>query len=115
MLPLAFGSLFLLLLPFYYLLESIILNYISFVYEYLLVYISHTALSRESLLYTFYAQPLAPLGFLQVLSAVNGTRKEIHPDGRTIVSFYNGDVKETLPDQQVCAFSLVPFNASRPL
>ena len=38
---------------------------------------------------------------VRVLTAGNGTRKEIHPDGRCVVCFYNGDVKETLPDGQV--------------
>ncbi|XP_041455950.1 centromere protein J-like isoform X2 [Lytechinus variegatus] len=38
----------------------------------------------------------------RVLTFSNGTRKEISADGRTIIiSFFNGDVKQILPDQRV--------------
>nr|XP_006814364.1 PREDICTED: centromere protein J-like [Saccoglossus kowalevskii] len=38
----------------------------------------------------------------RVITFTNGTRKEISPDGLTIiVSFFNGDIKQIMPDQRV--------------
>ncbi|XP_077996456.1 centrosomal P4.1-associated protein-like [Glandiceps talaboti] len=38
----------------------------------------------------------------RVITFTNGTRKEISPDGQTIiVSFFNGDIKQIMPDQRV--------------
>jgi len=38
----------------------------------------------------------------RVISFANGTRKDISADGQTIVvTFFNGDVKQIMPDQRV--------------
>lgn len=38
----------------------------------------------------------------RVISFANGTRKDISVDGQTItVTFFNGDVKQIMPDQRV--------------
>lgn len=35
----------------------------------------------------------------------NGTRKEVSADGKTVtVTFFNGDVKQVLPDERVVGF-----------
>ena len=41
----------------------------------------------------------------RVISFANGTRKEISADGKTvIVTFFNGDVKQIMPDQRVVGY-----------
>lgn len=38
----------------------------------------------------------------RLISFANGTRKEISADGQTvIVTFFNGDIKQIMPDQRV--------------
>ena len=38
----------------------------------------------------------------RVISFANGTRKDISVDGQTItVTFFNGDIKQIMPDQRV--------------
>lgn len=38
----------------------------------------------------------------RVIAFANGTRKDISADGQTIiVTFFNGDVKQIMPDQRV--------------
>lgn len=38
----------------------------------------------------------------RVITFANGTRKDISVDGQTvIVTFFNGDIKQIMPDQRV--------------
>lgn len=43
-----------------------------------------------------------------MISFTNGTRKEISADGKTVVvTFFNGDIKQIMPDQRVVRYVLI--------
>ena len=43
-----------------------------------------------------------------MISFTNGTRKEISADGKTVVvTFFNGDIKQIMPDQRVVRHVLI--------
>ena len=46
-----------------------------------------------------------------MISFTNGTRKEISADGKTVVvAFFNGDIKQIMPDQRVVRHVLEQFS-----